>query len=388
MKRRTIRDPARHKKHLAKAHNAMPDWMTDYLPLLLATPVVVAVLWGAHWALIGRRKSTLGAEARLPRQIALLLLTIGGGILLILLLPMAEETRTEILKLLGVALTAVVALASTTFIANAMAGIMLRVVGSFRPGDFISVEGRFGRISERGLFHTEIQTEDRDLVTLPNLFLATHPIKVVRSSGTMITASLSLGYDVSHRRIERLLKIAAENAELREPFVQVLELGDFSVTYKVSGLLEDVKQIITARSNLRRSVLDTLHGDGVEIVSPTFMNQRQIKTDNAVIPQGHVSHADDGDSTDDSTPEQRVFDKAEEAESLDTLNRRIDDLEDDHDEACKAHGKDSEQAARIKQAIEQAVSERDQLKQRRDDERRAERERRSGNGSDGDAAGD
>ncbi|MCB1566229.1 MAG: mechanosensitive ion channel family protein [Xanthomonadales bacterium] len=365
----------------------MEDWMLDYLPLLIATPLVVAVLWAAHWALLGRRRSTLGAEARLPRQIALLVLTIAALVLLILLLPMAGETRSEVLKLLGVALTAVVALSSTTFIANAMAGVMLRVVGSFRPGDFISVEDRFGRISERGLFHTEIQTEDRDLVTLPNLFLATHPIKVVRSSGTMITASLSLGYDVSHRRIERLLKQAAEAVDLQEPFVQVMELGDFSVTYKVSAFLEDVKQIISARSNLRRSVLDTLHGDGVEIVSPTFMNQRQLDPGRPVIPKhdrgpdAEVMKAADADS-----PEQRVFDKAEEAESLDALNQRIDDLENDYEAACKEHGKDSEQAASLRQSMDKAVAERDALKQRREEERRAERERRNGK-ADTDAEG-
>ena len=369
--------------------SVMEDWMTDYLPLLIATPVVAAVLWGTHWVLIGRRRTSLGAEARLPRQVALLVLTVASLVLLVLLLPMADETRAQVLKLLGVALTAVVALSSTTFIANAMAGIMLRVVGSFRPGDFISVEDRFGRISERGLFHTEIQTEDRDLITLPNLFLATHPVKVVRSSGTMITASLSLGYDVAHRRIERLLKQAAEDVDLKEPFVQVVELGDFSVTYKVSGLLEDVKQIITARSNLRRSVLDSLHGDGVEIVSPTFMNQRQIKPDVAVIPPDREELADAGAAADDGRPEQRVFDKAEEAESLDALNQRIEDLEEDQEAACKEHGKDSEQAGRIREAIERAVAERDALKQRREDERRAERERRNGKaGNDGGDAAD
>ena len=44
----------------------------------------------------------------------------------------------------------------------------------------------FGRVTERGLFHTEIQTEDRDLVTLPNLYLVTNPVKVVRTFLTVL----------------------------------------------------------------------------------------------------------------------------------------------------------------------------------------------------------
>ena len=64
---------------------------------------------------------------------------------------------------------------------------MLRAINNFRLGDFIEVEGEhFGRVTEIDLFHTEIQTKDRDLLTLPNLFLITHPVKVIHASGTMI----------------------------------------------------------------------------------------------------------------------------------------------------------------------------------------------------------
>ena len=48
-------------------------------------------------------------------------------------------------------------------------------------------------------------------------------------------------------------------AELKDPFVQVLDLGDFSVTYRVAGLLEDTKRLLTFRSRLRVAMLDCLH---------------------------------------------------------------------------------------------------------------------------------
>ena len=79
-----------------------------------------------------------------------------------------------------------------------MAGLMLQVAKSFSPGDFVRVGEYFGRVTERGLFHVEKQTEDRDLTTLPNLHLATNSITVVHSAGTIVSAELSLGYDVSH----------------------------------------------------------------------------------------------------------------------------------------------------------------------------------------------
>ncbi len=57
--------------------------------------------------------------------------------------------------------------------------------------------------------------------------------------------------------------------------MQITDLNDFSVTYRVAGLLAEVKQILTARSNLRAMMLDTLHDARIEIVSPTFMYHRQ-----------------------------------------------------------------------------------------------------------------
>jgi small-conductance mechanosensitive channel len=100
----------------------------------------------------------------------------------------------------------------------------------------------------------------------------TNPVKVVHSSGTIVSTQLSLGYDQHHTEIEALLVEAAQASGLEEAFVQILELGDFSVTYRVAGFLSDVKQLLSVRSRLQASVLDMLHGAGVETVSPTFMN--------------------------------------------------------------------------------------------------------------------
>ncbi|WP_405235417.1 mechanosensitive ion channel domain-containing protein [Lentisalinibacter orientalis] len=295
----------------------------DYVPALAATAFVAMVLALGQWLLLSRKP--LGTEARLPRQLTMLLLTAAGLLLVVLLLPMSDSTRGQVLSLIGIVLTAVIALSSTTFVANAMAGLMLRMVRSFRPGDFVSVGEEFGRVTERGLFHTEIQTEERDLTTIPNLYLVTNPVTVVHYSGTMISASLSLGYDVAHSRIETLLKEAASASGLDEPFVHLRELGDFSVTYRVSGFLAEVKHLLTARSNLRRAILDTLHGAGIEIVSPTFMNQRRIGEGVPVIPP----EADGGSAPQktpvEQKPEDRIFDKAEEAGERESLRLELEE---------------------------------------------------------------
>ena len=228
--------------------------LAGFIPLLVALVIIILGLWLANWLLL--RRAGLSTESKLPGQVTMLALTALALVIIILVLPVSESTRGDLLSLLGLLLSVVVAISSTTFVANAMAGLMLRAVKSFHHGDFIRAGEHFGRVTERGLFHTEIQSEDRDLITLPNLFLAANPVIVIRSSGTIISCDLSLGYDIPHYEIEPLLKEAALAAELEEPFMQIRALGDFSVGYRISGYYAEVKHLLTMRSRLRREVLD------------------------------------------------------------------------------------------------------------------------------------
>jgi small-conductance mechanosensitive channel len=290
--------------------------LSDFLPLLATVAATALGLWIANWFLM-RRQPQLSGEGRAPGQIILLILTGVGIILIVLALPVGDASRGQLLALLGLALTAVIALSSTTFVANAMAGFMLRSVKAFHLGDFVRVGEQFGRVTERGLFHTEIQTEDRDLTTLPNLYLISHPFTVVRSSGTIVSAKLSLGYDVGRARLEPLLLEAAGRADLQDPFVQVTELGDFSVRYRIAGFLPEVKHLLRARSTLRKRIMDTLHAEGIEIVSPTYMNQRPLAAGSIVIPAA----AADASPPPEAAPEPvtLIFDKAEQAEEIEHL---------------------------------------------------------------------
>ena len=292
----------------------MFDRVQDWLPFAIAVVLAVAGLRALDWILLRRR--SLAAGARLPRQITLIVLSIVGVIIIVLLIPTGEghivsdNAKGDLLSLLGLALGALLTLSSTTLAANAMAGIMLRTVNSFRPGDFVRVGDDFGRVTERGLFHTEIQTEDRDLLTLPNMHLATNPVRVVRSSGTIISAEVSLGYDNPHGEVERLLAQAAERCGLTEPFVWVIDLRDHAVVYRISGFLSEIKTLISARSALRIAILDALHSAGIEIVSPGFIYQRRTDGDQRIgAAASLVRRTPVG-----GQPEDLVFDKAEQAE--------------------------------------------------------------------------
>nr|MBV6630212.1 mechanosensitive ion channel [Oceanococcus sp. HetDA_MAG_MS8] len=301
---------------------SLPD-LSSFTPLIVAACIAALLLIGLHLWL--RRHAPANPEAHLPRQITVIVAWSAAVILLVLTLPISESTRGQLLSLLGLMLTALIALSSTTLVANAMAGLLLRIINSFGPGDFIRVGEHFGRVSERGLFHTEIQTEDRDLMTLPNMHLITTPVTVVHEEGTIISSTLSLGYDLHHQQVEDWLCEAGAQAGLLDPFVQILELGDYSIVYRVGGRLDDVGSLITARSQLRASILDTLHGAGVEIVSPAFMNQRPQPPEQRAIPQQPAARQVKTSKAESAAKvEDMVFDKAEQASQKQQQQLRID----------------------------------------------------------------
>jgi small-conductance mechanosensitive channel len=295
---------------MPELRGAFTDLLTWAIPLAATLLMVLLALWAV------RRTFADTAKSRLTRHLSQIVILLLANVLLVLVMPFSDSLRGQLLSLFGLVLTAVIALSSTTFVSNAMAGLMLRAVRNFQVGDYIRVGEQFGRVSERGLLHTELQNQQRDLVTLPNLYLMNQPVQVVRKTGTLIRADISLGYDVHSAQAVKLLKAAAESAELSEPFVQVTELGNYAVGYSVSGLLEDLDQLISARTRLYTQILQAFHDAGVEIVSPAFMSQRQLLQGQKIIPQGSLHTADPG------AGEAVMFEKAELRAQLHELAER------------------------------------------------------------------
>ncbi|MFT5291732.1 MAG: small conductance mechanosensitive channel [Planctomycetota bacterium] len=317
-------------------------WETlgDMGPVIGAALAVVLLLSVTHF-LLGKRASRKN-DSGFGHQLTMFLLTLLGIVLVILALPVTEAMQAQLLSLFGLLLSAAIALSSTTILGNMMAGLMLRALRSFKTGDFIRCGEDFGRVTERGLLHTELQTEDSDLTTLPNLRLVTTPYSVIRAKGTIVTASVSLGYDISRTEIEAHLLQAAEDAGLEKGFVQVLELGDFSVVYRVGGMLTSVKQLLSTRSLLRGRVMDRLHEGGLEIASPTLMSTRAYRNTETFVPEQDASaSAAELASLQNDTPrlDDLAFEKADKAASVEELVTRVAKTKDELLNAQETHRK-------------------------------------------------
>ncbi len=285
-------------------------------------------------------------------QITSLLLVLFGLFLMVLFLPISGDIKKQILTMFGVLLSAAIALSSTSLIGNAMAGIMLRVSKSYRPGDFIEVQDTIGRVFKQGLLSTELQIITRDTISFPNIYLIQHPIRTTRADGSFISASVSLSYDVSRAKIEECLMKAAEKTGLEESFVFVESLLDHAIKYRVFGFLKETARMLSLKSDLRKTVVDILHEEGIEIVSPSFVIKRVFDDKKKFVPKYNKN--DTMTEVKDSNVEELAFDKADEAETIEKMKEKYNNYlkEKDKLEENIKEEKDKEKIEQIREEIQ------------------------------------
>lgn len=274
-----------------------------------------------------------------------------GLIVFILSLPIDKSLKGQILSFLAIVVSAGIALSSTTILGNLIAGIMNNSMNRFKIGDLIRITDLQGRVTKKSIFHTEIQLEDSNLMSIPNLYIATNPVKLTRKTDTVISTSVSLGYDIPHSMIEESLKEAATLTGLSNPYVYIMSLGDYSVGYRIHGFLQDSSKYFSTKSLLNANVMDVLHKKKIEIVSPTFMNQRNVSEKN-FIPNEVINTPK---AKDEDTPENLIFDEAIKKEKIENKKDELKDLKDKQELLLKQQKEvnDKEGIEKIKSSIKE-----------------------------------
>ncbi|MDA3882535.1 MAG: mechanosensitive ion channel [Bacteroidales bacterium] len=326
------------------------NYLFDVLAYPFFTVLLIIVLLVFNNLIFNKLSHTVSNIKLIKRSISFLILIV-GILIFIFSLPVDKSIKGQIISFLAVIISAGIALSSTTLLGNLIAGVMNNSMGRFRNGDLINIDNYYGRVTHKSIFHTEIQLEDSNLITIPNLYIASNPVKLIRKNNTVVSTSVSLGYDVSREVVEKVLKDAAEKTGLKDPYVYITDLGDFSVVYKIHGFLEDSTAFFSSASRLNVNVMDGLHAHNVEIVSPTFMNQRRVD-DTVFISQ--VSTKQDNTQEDEILPEELIFDEAMESAKLEKKKDFLLSLDKKLREYKKLlkQSKDKEEEARFELSVQ------------------------------------
>ncbi len=264
---------------------SMGTAFVDALPGL----VFIAVLWivtryvlkviRVFFEGVGQNKITLSgfdSDWALPTYRIARVLIIAFAF--VLAFPYIPGSGSDAFKGVSVFLGVIFSLGSSSVVANLVAGYSLIYRRTFKIGDRIRVGEIEGLVTNAGALVTHLQTMKNEDIIVPNSLImnsnVTNFSTLASTRGLILHTTVGIGYETPWRQVDAMLKLAAERTPgmLKEPppFVLLLSLGDFAVTYELNVYTNDALNQARLYAALHRNVLDVFNEYGVQIMTPAY----------------------------------------------------------------------------------------------------------------------
>ncbi|HVR98856.1 MAG TPA: mechanosensitive ion channel family protein [Thermoanaerobaculia bacterium] len=197
---------------------------------------------------------------------------------LVIAYPFIPGSKSEAFKGLSILAGLMLSLASSSAIANVIAGYMLVFRRAFRVGDRVKIGDILGAVTEMRLQVTHIRTIKNEEITLPNSVILGSEVlnysKPAREGRLILHTEVDIGYGNPWRQVEALLIEAARHTpgllEEPPPFVLQRELGDFAITYQINAYSDRADRMPATYADLHRNILDQFNEHGVQIMTPAY----------------------------------------------------------------------------------------------------------------------
>ena len=158
---------------------------------------------------------------------------------------------------------------------NYGAGFNIIFTRPFVVGDTIQVQGVHGQVKDIHLAYTQLQTEDDELITIPNRHIVG---EILHNTKALSLLELAIGVayssDLDHVKtvLESHISQNAFTSPSKTPMVGIAGFGDSSVDFEVRVWV-DSEKINAARFSLNKSIWDALKENKIEIPFP----QREVR---------------------------------------------------------------------------------------------------------------
>lgn len=208
-----------------------------------------------HIIRVGLRRrgmDTVGTTGVATRLTHYLVMIVGGGIAL-------ETAGIDLTALFaaGAVFAVAIGFAMQSILQNFVAGVILLLERSIKPGDILDVDGQRVQVQEMGIRTTVARTLDDESLILPNSLLSQSVVKnlTLREPLNRVRAKVGVSYSSDMKQVGEVLhRVASDFADRdmsREPVILLTGFGDSSVDWEVS--------IWTSRPWLYRRTLSSLN---------------------------------------------------------------------------------------------------------------------------------
>jgi small-conductance mechanosensitive channel len=200
---------------------------------------------------------------------------------LVMAYPYIPGSDTDAFKGLSVLLGLMVSVGASGLVGQAASGLILMYTRTFRVGEYVRIGDAEGTVVQMGMFTTHVRNGMGVEMTLPNSTVmgavTRNFSRPARGGGFVLTAAVTIGYDVPWRQVEGLLLAAAQKAhgvlDAPAPRVYVHALSDFYIEYTLvcQGNDKDPQMRAGALSGLNAAIVDEFNVHGVQIMSPHYL---------------------------------------------------------------------------------------------------------------------
>ncbi|MBE2261990.1 MAG: mechanosensitive ion channel [Burkholderiaceae bacterium] len=203
------------------------------------------------------------------------------GLAVAIAYPYLPGSNTDAFKGLSVLFGLMVTMGSSSLMTQLMSGLVVVYSRSLKKGDLILVNDIEGVVTEVGALAVKVTTVRNEEITVPNAVITSSPIhnysRLSQSQGTLISTTITIGYDTPWRQVHAMLTQAANRTEgiRADPAPHVFQraLSDFYVEYELFAYIDVPRQRPTILSRLLAQIQDEFNSCGVQIMSPHFVTQ-------------------------------------------------------------------------------------------------------------------
>ena len=158
---------------------------------------------------------------------------------------------------------------------NFIAGLILLMDRSVKPGDVIVVNDYFGAISKIGTRAVSMITRDGKEFLIPNELLMTETVENWSYSSKNVRVKIPVGvsYSSDLKRVEEILiectTACSRVLENPKPNVWLAEFGDNSVNFEIQAWIRDPEAGVgNVRSEVLKAIWWAFKEEGIEIPFP------------------------------------------------------------------------------------------------------------------------
>jgi small-conductance mechanosensitive channel len=174
----------------------------------------------------------------------------------------------------GAVFAIAVGFAMQTIAQNFVAGLILLVERTIKPGDIIEVEGRMVRVTKMRMRATVTRTWDADELIIPNSVLVASTVKnfTLEDRVHRLRCPVGVSYDSDMAAVREVLDTTARALPWRiqdmDPVILMKQFGSSSVDFEVSVYVDDPFTRSVGLSHLCTAVWFGLKEAGITIAYP------------------------------------------------------------------------------------------------------------------------